>query len=124
MIAFSCGLCLKWEFVINVRYSLFTERDTRCLFRLGVISPFIENRRSTSVRFTFLPSICNTEFSDLVENLCGMVCVDSEEEKEPRRCSGSEHSTAQHRNSHVLSLEHRKTGRVFSYPFNVTSKYS
>ena len=47
-------------------------------------------------------SICNMESSDLVSNLSGMTLVNCQKERSPRSCSGSEHGTAQGRNSHAL----------------------
>ena len=72
------------------------------LFRRGVIYPLGKNGRSSSIRLTLLDSIYKTESSDLVDNLSGMDYTNCQEEKSPRRCSGSEHGTAQHRNSHAL----------------------
>ena len=105
-IAFSYGLNLKWEFVTNVCYLLFTfhtkEQEGMSLFRRGVISPFCENQRGSSVRFMFLASICNTDSSDLVKNMCGVAYAICQEEKSPRRRSGSKVGTAQLRNNHIL----------------------
>ena len=49
----------------------------------------------------FLASISNTESSDLVIYLSGMVYGNYQEEESPRRCSESEDCTAQHRNNHA-----------------------
>ena len=46
--------------------------------------------------------ICNMESSDFVDNLSGSAYTNCQEEKSPRRCSGSEHGTALYRNSHAL----------------------
>ena len=58
------------------------------------------------------------------DNLPGIDYTNCQEERSPRRCSGSEHGTAQHETAMHSSSEHRKTGRVFSNPSNATSKYS
>ena len=57
---------------------------------------------SSSIRLTLFDSICKTESSDLIDNLSGMAYINCQDEKSPRRCSGSEHATAQHQNSHAL----------------------
>ena len=91
------------------------------MFRRGVIYPLGKNGRSSSIRLTLLgDSNYKTESSDLVDNLSGM---DYTKKK-------NRHDGALDRNTARLSIgtamhsssEHRKTGRVFSYPSNVTLK--
>ena len=90
------------------------------LFRRAVIYPLGKNGRSSSIILTLLDSIYKTESSDLVDNLSGMDYTNCQEEK----C----HDGALDRNTARLSIgtamqsgsEHRKTGRVFSYPSNAT----
>ena len=55
------------------------------------------------------------------ESVRAFVC---QEEKSPRRCSGSNTAQLSIGTAMHCGSEHRKTGRVFSYPFNATSKYS
>ena len=75
---------------------------------LGEIYPLGEKCRTSSIRLTLFDSICKTESSDLVDNLSGMAYANCQEEKSPRLCSGSEHGTVQHRNSHALWLGTQK----------------
>ena len=85
------------------------------LFRWDVISSFGENQRRSSVKFTFLASICNTKSSGLVKNLCGVVYVNCQKEKSPGKCSGSEHGTVPHRNMYPCTqvLNREKLGECF-----------
>ena len=85
---------------VNSFYSATPEEMS--LFRRGVIYPLSKNGQSSSIRLTLLDSICKTESSDLVDNLSGMDYTNCQEEKSLRRCSGSEHGTAQHRNRHAF----------------------
>ena len=94
------------------------------LFRRGVIYPVGKNRRSGSIRLTLFDSICKTESSDLVDNLSSMTYTNCQEKNRPacaldRNTAQLSIGTAMHSGS-----EHRKTGRVFSYPFNATSEHS
>ena len=111
--------------LMNTVYSFYlTSPEEMSLFRRGVIYPLSKIGQSSSIRLTLLDSICKTESSDLVDNLSGMDYTNYQEEKSPRRVLD--------RNTARLSIgtdmhsgsEHRKNGRVFSYPSNVTSKYS
>ena len=97
---FKVGICCKVRYLLFSFYSTWHEEMS--LFRLGVIDPLGENWRSSLIRLMLLDCFCKTESSDLVDNLCGMAYTICQEEKSPRRCSGSEHGTAQHRNSHAL----------------------
>ena len=94
------------------------------LFQQGVIYPLGKNGRSSSIRLTLLDSVYKTESSEFVDNLSGMDYTYCQEEKSPGRCSGSEHGSAQHRNSHALWLGTQKNRASVSYPSNATSKYS
>ena len=111
--------------LMNTVYSFYlTSPEEMSLFRRGVIYPLSKNGQSSSIRLTLLDSICKTESSDLVDNLLAWIILIA---KKKNRYDG-----ALDRNTARLSIgtdmhsgsEHRKTGRVFSYPSNVTSKYS
>ena len=131
MLSFSSLQKPQWVLAVKVRYLLFnfytTGHEKTSLFRRCIIYPVGEIWRSSSIRLTSLDSICNTESSDLVDNLSGVAYTNSVVAKKKNCPDG-----ALDRNTAQLSIgtamysgsEHRKTGRVFSYPSNATSKYS
>ena len=106
-IAFFYGLCSKWGLVAKsvICCSVFTEHNTRCLCFDEV--SYIHSAKideSSSIRLTLFDSVCKNESSDLIIHgpASGIAYTNCQEEKSLRRCSGSEHTTAQHRNRHAL----------------------
>ena len=97
---FSVGICCKVHCLLFSFYSTWPEEMS--LFWRGVIYPLSKNWQSSLIRLTLLNSIYKTESSDLVDNLSGMDYTNCREQKPPWQCSGSEHGTAQHWNSHAL----------------------
>ena len=89
---FKVGICCKVRYLLFSFYS--TWHEDMSLFRRGVIYSLGENWRSSSIRLTLFNSIRKTESSDLVHNMSGTAYTKYQEEKSPRRCSGSEHGTA------------------------------
>ena len=76
------------------------------------------------IRLTLLDSIYKTESSDLFDNLPGMDYTNAKKKNHHNgaldwKTARLSIGTAMHSGS-----EHRKTRRVFSYPSNMTSKYS